>query len=777
VKGCDLASLLQEQSVLEIKESDWDSITSYLSSFFPNAAETAIALDLLKQGVNNLIPMLRDKGSFCDSPLMFTDNYNVFSCTESGASTELTSFSHIPAKASWTFISILVWALLARFKPQYKTRKGTYSWGDMVQLMFCSSFLTTLAGVLVHKLSILGEAAGHGVGIVLLVVSYMYCFVVCALLKGKASREINTKETNPVMKWYNMFKVLTDVNDGPYYFAYSFVLEVLEIIVQFSSFDAMVRTNDLSYVRWSATIISLNLILTPMSYFASRLGRECGRKLTYITDTLLESAYLFLNLNVVREQDLAQVVVVLSIMFPLLALLAKVDTFVEATTTIVDNTERRDSWVQKLIKVNLTTAKHKWTAKQKKAIELAVVLTSGFGLFVLVYMMSSAYHIDARCGDTIGVKIWENARPRYVFADGPLSPKCNFPSIKEVRAHRKGIKVVRKEIGFLTSVVHLDLSGNSIERLPVEITKLEALTHVNMADNPVWKYLDWHGQQLVTFPEILRFFTKLERLDLGHNRIETIPESIGRLQGLSELTLQNNSIVALSQEVTRLMLLKKFDVEHNPVAMSLSWHGVDPAGAVRIFRFMGGLIELDISDGRFENVNEVMLALPRLQKLNVSNNLIRAVAGTDGNHVRELDVSNNPGMTLIDWSHASLDSIKVNGLSALSHLRLRGNQLQSIDVNHLTALTYLNLDGNQIQYIDLNRSTALVHLSLYNNKLQLIGVNHLTALTFLSLENNTLQSIDLTGLLALAYLDLRGNQLKSIKNITGLNRAITNLHI
>ena len=202
----------------------------------------------------------------------------------------------------------------------------------------------------------------------------------------------------------------------------------------------------------------------------------------------------------------------------------------------------------------------------------------------------------------------------------------------------------------------------------------------------------------------------MERLDLGHNRIETIPESIGRLQRLSELTLQNNSIVALSQEVTRLMLLKKIDVEHNPVAMSLSWHGVDPAGAVRIFRFMGGLIELDISDGRFENVNEVMLALPRLQKLNVSNNLIRAVLGTDGNHVRELDVSNNPGMTLIEWIHASLDSIKVNGLSALIHLRLENNQLQSIDVNHLTALTYLNLGDNQIQYIDLNRSTALVEL-------------------------------------------------------------------
>ena len=179
----------------------------------------------------------------------------------------------------------------------------------------------------------------------------------------------------------------------------------------------------------------------------------------------------------------------------------------------------------------------------------------------------------------------------------------------------------------------------------------------------------------------------------------------------------------------------------------------------------------------FESLVDVQLALPMLRRLNASNNLLRTVVSAGGSHVRELDLSKNPGMYSVVWEHGELESIKLNGLFSLQVLSLRGDQFQSIDVNHLTALTLLNLGRNRIQYIDLNRSTALVHLSLYNNKLQLIGVNHLTALTFLSLENNTLQSIDLTGLVALAYLDLRGNQLKSIKNITGLNRAITNLDI
>ena len=774
MEGCD-PSFLRGYDF----DSSWDRFYPFISglNIFDNAAETALSFDMVKQGFKNVGLFPYDKRSFCASPLLFTDNYNVFSCTNNGALKETQSFSHTLAKASWASIPILVWALLALFKPQYTIKKGTYTKADILQLVLCFLFLTSLAGVLVHKLVSFGEAAGHGVGIVLVGVSYLYCSALFALLKGKSSREVNTKETNPILKWYNTFKILTDVNDGPYYFAYTFVVEVFEIVTQSFSFDAMVRTNDLNYVRWSVTIISLNLVLTPMSFLASRYGRQSGRKLTFALDTLLESAYLFLNLNVVRERDLAQVSVMLSILLPLFTLLGKVDTFLEATTTFVENRERRDSWVQKSFKVKLKTIKHKWNTKSKVGTGLAVMLTSGLGVLVFVYMMSSAYRIDLECGEIIGVDVWENARPRHVFADGPLLPNCNFDSIKEVRARQTGIKTVRKEIGLLTSLVHLDLSGNKIERLPVQITKMKALVHVNMADNPVWKVLDWQGQQLDTFPGILRFFTKLERLNLGHNRIAIVPESIGRLQRLSELTLQNNSISALSQQITRLTLLKTFKVRHNPVASSLSWHGVDPDGAVRIFRFMGEMIELDISNGRFESLVDVQLALPMLRRLNASNNLLRTVVSAGGSHVRELDLSKNPGMYSVVWEDGELESIKLNGLLSLQVLSLRGNQFQSSDVNHLTALTFLSLAENRIQYIDLNGSTALVHLSLYNNKLQSIGVNHLTALTFLSLENNTLQSIDLTGLLALAYLDLRGNQLKSIKNITGLNRAITNLDI
>jgi Leucine-rich repeat (LRR) protein len=767
-----------DPSFLENVDFDavWDILNPLVSgvSVLGSIAESAAAIGLMEQAVKGMALLPRDKSSFCASPMFDVGTSTAFRCVDNGASKETRSFSHTPAKASWASTPVLVWALLTRFRPQYKSRKGTYSMADMSQLSLCFLFLIALGSILLQKLSVFEGSAVHGVGLVFLVVSYIWCSAMFALWKGKSSREINTKVTNYVLRLYSAFRVLTDVNDGKYYFVYAFVLEVVEIIVQLRSFDVMVRTNDLSYVRSCVTIISLNLILAPMSLLALRSDQQCWRRLVYITDTLLESAYLFLNLNIVREGDLAKFAVLLSILFPLLSLLAKVDTFIEATTTFVKNKERRDSWVRKswmqnAFKVKRVTKKGKrtvkrkltvkseLTAKQKIRIRVVGMLTSGFGVFVFVYMMSSANRIDAQCGETIGVEVWENARPRYVFADGPLLPKCNFDSIKEVRAHQKGIKKLRKEIGLLTSAVHLDLSGNRIESLPIEIAELTALKHVNMEGNPVWTFLDWHDQDLDNFPDILRFFTKLERLNLGHNHIKTVPDSIGHFQRLSELVLRNNSIFALSQKVTQLALLTNFDVRYNPVATSLSWQGVEPDGAVRIFRFMGELVELDISNGKFESVSELLLALPRLQWLNVSSNLLKAVVSIAKNHVRGLDISNNLGMFNFVWWDNGLDSIKMKGLFNLKTLSLQNNNLESIDLNDSTALVRVSLAGNQLQSIDLSR---------------------LTALTYMSLDNNTLHSIDVTGLINLAYLKLRGNQnLKSIKNISGLNRTKTEVHM
>ena len=116
-------------------DSIWDRLYPFISgvNIFDNAAETALSFDIFKQGFKNLGLFPYDKRSFCASPLLFTDNYNVFSCTNNGALKETQSFSHTLAKASWASIPILVWALLALFKPQYTIKKGTYTKADILQ--------------------------------------------------------------------------------------------------------------------------------------------------------------------------------------------------------------------------------------------------------------------------------------------------------------------------------------------------------------------------------------------------------------------------------------------------------------------------------------------------------------------------------------------------------------------------------------------------------------------------------------------------------------------
>ena len=112
------------------------------------------------------------------------------------------------------------------------------------------------------------------------------------------------------------------------------IVEGTEISLQLLAFDTMARTSDLFYVITSGIILSLNLIATPVGFMVSVLYSDRdGRHIIYITDAWFESAYLFLNLHMATRDNLLQLSVLLSILFPLCSLLVKVEDFVEHIAT------------------------------------------------------------------------------------------------------------------------------------------------------------------------------------------------------------------------------------------------------------------------------------------------------------------------------------------------------------------------------------------------------------------------------------------------------------
>ena len=117
-------------------------------------------------------------------------------------------------------------------------------------------------------------------------------------LQGKKPVCAITEHKNIVQQYYALFEALTNIRDGAYYFHYIVCLEIVEIILQLITFNTMVRQNDVVYVLLASLIISLNFIGTPLGFLAIRYNPALGRTVTYITDTILETAYLFLNLYI-----------------------------------------------------------------------------------------------------------------------------------------------------------------------------------------------------------------------------------------------------------------------------------------------------------------------------------------------------------------------------------------------------------------------------------------------------------------------------------------------
>ena len=784
-----------------------------------------------------------------NNELFAASNDTVFNCSHPNnnrpQSSKILHKSYVAtgAKVTWTTICSAIWAIIwgshtltfrtTKLRPLYKT--------DVMQLIVSIGFLVALTGFMFQKLVLfdtrstqtIGEVVvTHTYGIVLAINSFIL-FKSTFALQGKKPRLVNTSENNKLLKWYSIFDALTDVDDGKYYFVYIVLFELVEIIVQMATFDVMARTNDMDYVLASTTILSLNLVTTPMAFMLSRFNDSWGRKTTFIVDTILEASYLFLNLQATGRNDLLQFSVMLSILFPLLTLLAKVRAFVELSTTYIANKDRRDSWLHTSLQaLQQSLQKTSGSKKRKRRHQQPINIQNALSVFVgalmvvlgisfFVYIVVNILLVTEDCGKKLGKEIWEGAHPRYVFKDGPLiTPTCHFETIASIKANGKGITHLTADISSLVNLIEIDLRDNEIKRLPPQITKLKRLFVVKFDRNPVWDEIMWENQGFLRYPKILFHFTNLRSLSLGYNRITNIPSSISRLGNLRSLFLQNNSIHrgGLSQEITVLTKLEVLNANFNPVASSLQWSNIDPTGALRILRLINNTMkDLDLSNGRFSagETATVLQLLPRLERLNVSNNQLQMVSfrAVDFTSMllQVLDVSLNPVKDVRLLDLYQLDNVHKRGMVYMKNLDAAMFAFDSLDVDrsrklpfglmgHYFAenvLLHVLFEGNgtlQFPFCRLqnnlisvtvkavrNLSTAclgkqngLKLLRLSENKIENINLNKFSTLELLELTKEGVKSIDVSMLASLQSLKLDDTPLSSIdlRNLSELTQLI-----
>lgn len=106
---------------------------------------------------------------------------------------------------------------------------------------------------------------------------------------------------------------------------------------------------------------------------------------------------------------------------------------------------------------------------------------------------------------------------------------------------------------FSTSLVHLDLSFNSLSSLPEEeLPELRTLETFNIACN-----------NLTTLPESIGALERLTVLKANGNALTHIPATIGRCVNLEELNVSENSLTVVPHEIEGCTRLRTILLQNN----------------------------------------------------------------------------------------------------------------------------------------------------------------------------------------------------------------------
>jgi Leucine-rich repeat (LRR) protein len=183
-------------------------------------------------------------------------------------------------------------------------------------------------------------------------------------------------------------------------------------------------------------------------------------------------------------------------------------------------------------------------------------------------------------------------------------------------------------------VVNLDLSSQSIEKIPSKIKKLKMLKSLNLSNNNISKItrtvynsyyletLDLSHNNISELPIKFSWLKKLKRLDLSYNKIDSI-DFLPRLDYLIHLDLSNNSFsylpTSLDFKNLQFLYLKNNDLMELPVSIGrlkklkeLSLSGNSLSVLTKRIGYLKKLEILDLSDN---DISELPKEINRLRKL------------------------------------------------------------------------------------------------------------------------------------------------------------------
>jgi small GTP-binding protein len=155
--------------------------------------------------------------------------------------------------------------------------------------------------------------------------------------------------------------------------------------------------------------------------------------------------------------------------------------------------------------------------------------------------------------------------------------KAKVSGATELNLGGEGLMTLPLELFQLANLTRLNLSGNQLPTLPPEISQLKNLQRLHLSGNQFASLpselfrlknltgLNLSGNQLSALPPEISQLKNLQQLLLWDNKLTHLPPELSRLKNLTMLYLSDNQLTALPPEICQLTKLQELYLDDNPL--------------------------------------------------------------------------------------------------------------------------------------------------------------------------------------------------------------------
>ncbi|NXJ43191.1 LRC40 protein, partial [Ciconia maguari] len=360
-------------------------------------------------------------------------------------------------------------------------------------------------------------------------------------------------------------------------------------------------------------------------------------------------------------------------------------------------------------------------------------------------------------------------------------------SLRQLDCTKNYLETVPSKLATMASLEQLYLRKNKLRSLPefpsckllkelhagenqIEILNAENLKHLNSLS-----VLELRDNKIKSVPDEITLLQKLERLDLANNDISRLPYTLGNLPQLKFLALEGNPLRTIrrdllqkgTQELLKYLRSKIQDDVTSPneeppvTAMTL------PSESRINMHAITSLKLLEYSEKQAAVIPDEMFNAVRsnpVATVNFSKNQLNEVPP------RIVELKDSVCDVNLGFNKISSISLELCMLHKLTHLDIRNNFLTSLpeEMEALTRLQIINLSFNRFKEFPsvLYRIVALETILLSNNQVGSIDplqLKMMDKLGTLDLQNNDLLQVppELGNCETLRTLLLEGNPFRT----------------